>query len=131
MSTTVEESDIELSHGQNLDRMMHAAMGRATSGLSPASLIAAYMDWFAHLSMSPGKRQRLLEKAVRKYNRLLIYAQSAVGSGHKVPCIEPLPQDRRFAHPDWQRWPFNLLYQSFLLTQQWWYNATSRVRGQV
>jgi polyhydroxyalkanoate synthase len=130
MKTTLEDGNVELSHAQNLDRTLHAAMARATSGLSPASLIAAYMDWFAHLSMSPGKRQRLLEKAVRKYNRLLIYAQSAAGLGNKcTPCIKPLLQDRRFAHPDWQRWPFNLLYQSFLLTQQWWYNATTGVRG--
>ena len=127
---TFEDGNVERSHAQNLDRMLHAAIGRITSGLSPASLIAAYMDWFTHLSMSPGKRQRLLEKAVRKYSRLLIYAQSAAGPQHEcVPCIEPLPQDRRFAHPDWQRWPFNLFYQSFLLTQQWWYNATSGVRG--
>ena len=87
MKTTLEDGNVELSHAQNLDRMLHAAMARATSGLSPASLIAAYMDWFAHLSMSPGKRQRLLEKAVRKYNRLLIYAQSAAGLGNKcTPC---------------------------------------------
>ena len=77
MKMTFEDGNVERSHAQNLDRMLHAAIGRITSGLSPASLIAAYMDWFTHLSMSPGKRQLLLEKSVRKYSRLLIYAQSA------------------------------------------------------
>jgi polyhydroxyalkanoate synthase len=130
MDMQAEHVEIEPTHAQNQDRILHAAMGRMTGGLSPASLAAAYTDWIAHLAISPGKRQHLLEKTVRKLNRLMLYAQeSAGGSEHCAPCIAPLPQDRRFAHPDWQRWPFNLFYQSFLLAQQWWYNATTGVRG--
>ena len=121
--------ELEPSHAQNQDRMLHAAMGRATGGLSPASLAAAYMDWFAHLAISPGKQQMLVEKAARKLHRLSLFAQQAAFHPGCDPCIEPLPQDQRFAHPDWQRWPFSLIYQSFLLSQQWWYNATTSVRG--
>jgi polyhydroxyalkanoate synthase len=44
-------------------------------------------------------------------------------------CIEPLPQDNRFTHEAWQRFPYNLIYQAFLLNQQWWHNATTGVRG--
>jgi polyhydroxyalkanoate synthase len=44
-------------------------------------------------------------------------------------CIKPLPQDRRFVGEAWQRWPYNLIYQSFLLQQHWWHNATTGVRG--
>jgi polyhydroxyalkanoate synthase len=43
--------------------------------------------------------------------------------------IEPLPQDHRFDHEAWQRWPFNLIYQGFPLRQQWWHNATTGIGG--
>ena len=45
------------------------------------------------------------------------------------PCAAPLPQDHRFDGEGWQQWPYNLLYQSFLLTEQWWDNATAPVEG--
>jgi polyhydroxyalkanoate synthase len=124
----IKDFELISSHGYNQDRMLHAAMARLTQGLSPASLAAAAGDWLTHLALSPGKQQQLGEKALRKLNRLLLYmAQCARGPG--APCIEPLPQDRRFQHPDWQQYPFNVIYQAFLLHQQWWWNATTEVRG--
>jgi polyhydroxyalkanoate synthase len=112
-----------------IDRAFKANLARLTNGISPAGLANIYFNWFGHLALSPGKHLELVEKASRKLARLMVYAGQAAADPEEPPCIEPLPQDRRFAGEAWQQWPYNLIYQSFLLTQQWWYNATTEVDG--
>jgi polyhydroxyalkanoate synthase len=110
------------------DRLLHAAVGRLTAGISPAALTLAWTDWTLHLAQSPGKWARLCEKAVRKAGRIGHYAAHALVDNPE-PCIAPLPQDHRFSGPGWQSWPFNVLQQGFLLNQQWWDNATTGIGG--
>ena len=117
-----------------LDRATHAYIAKATMGLSPASLIGAYLDWLTHLTASPGKRLQLVEKSFRKVLRLQRYAMTcalrgAEHDGTASLCVEPLPQDSRFSAPAWQQFPFNVFYQSHLLAQQWWHVATTGVPG--
>jgi polyhydroxyalkanoate synthase len=112
-----------------VDRLFHAGLGKATLGVSPASLMVTYLDWFAHLLISPGKQTELLEKARRKTTRLAIYAIKSALDPDTHPVIDPLPQDHRFRDEAWQRWPFNLIHQSFLLNQQLFYNAATGIRG--
>ncbi|WP_206441574.1 alpha/beta fold hydrolase [Amphritea opalescens] len=115
-----------------MDRTVNATMARVTGGLSPGGLAGAYADWAVHLAIAPGKQAQLLEKAIKKALNLANYASfSATGIAQdaSVPCVDPLPQDRRFNGEAWQKWPYNVLYQSFLLNQQWWHSATTGVRG--
>jgi polyhydroxyalkanoate synthase len=125
----VKQPIFTLHGAASLDRLLHAWQGRLTVGLSPASLLLAYLDWLVHLANAPGKQAALVEKALRKTIRFGVYAARATADRHTPPCIEPLPQDQRFDNPAWQRWPFNLCAQAFLLTQQWWHNATTDVPG--
>ena len=112
------------------DRTLHAAMARMTGGLSPAALAQAYWDWETHLAAAPGKRMQLADKAFRKAMRFGNYALRYAAEGPNAElCIKPLPQDRRFRDEKWRQWPFNFIYQSFLLQQQWWHNATTGLRG--
>ncbi|MBF9232661.1 PHA/PHB synthase family protein [Microvirga alba] len=116
--------------GEDLDRAFHASVARLTSGLSPAALMGAFLDWGTHLATAPGKQLELIDKTIRKLMRLGQYCIRSREGGQPVePCIEPLPQDHRFSAVEWQAWPFNVTYQSFLLQQQWWYNATTHVNG--
>ena len=89
----------------------------------------AYLDWLVHLSIAPAKQLELVQKAIRKAVRFYIYTVRCSSRPEAEPCIDPLPQDKRFAGDEWRRLPFNLMYQSFLLTQQWLHNATTGVPG--
>jgi polyhydroxyalkanoate synthase len=109
-------------------RLRRAQLARRTLGISPASLMLAYADWLAHFVIAPDKHEALAGKAVRQGQRLADYAARA-GTADCPPCIEPLVQDRRFSDPLWQRWPYNVVQQGFLLFQQWIHNFTTDVPG--
>lgn len=119
----------DLDSDTNWDRLLRARVGRLSFGLSPPGLLLVYLDWLVHVAFSPGKQQDLARKMLRKALRFSLYAARSALRQDTPPAIEPLPQDRRFTDPDWQRWPFNWYYQSFLFVQQWFYNATTGVRG--
>jgi len=115
---------------ESTDRLVHALQGRFTMGMSPASLLLAYLDWQVHLLNSPGKMVELAQNAAAKAVPLARYAtESALGRSEAADPFAPLAQDSRFASPEWQRFPFNVMSQAFLFTEQWWHYATTGVRG--
>jgi polyhydroxyalkanoate synthase len=114
---------------ESLDRAAKAHLARFTMGVSPFGLASTFFNWGVHLWGSPGKQVQLMEKAVRKAARLGIQQASALRDPETPPCILPLAHDSRFDDAAWQQWPYNLIAQNFLLTQQWWYNATNDVDG--
>jgi polyhydroxyalkanoate synthase subunit PhaC len=111
------------------DRAFHAMLARLTGGISPVALSLAFIDWASHL-MAPQRQMEIGQDALHNAGKLfesaLHYFSPARGPWS---LIKPQPQDRRFAKPEWENPPFNLLAQAFLLNQQWWHNATTAVRG--
>ncbi|MFC3282881.1 PHA/PHB synthase family protein [Litchfieldella rifensis] len=114
---------------ENADRMIRASLAQLTNNISPAAVMLTYVDWLSSLAVSPGKQMSLIQKALKKQFRLSAWTARSAFEPDAEPCIEPLPQDRRFRHESWQLFPYNVIYQGFLLHQQWWFNATTGLRG--
>ena len=108
------------------DRAFHAMLARLTGGISPVALSLAYIDWASHLAAAPQRQMEIAQEALRSaanfFETALHYSSPGQGPWS---LIKPQPQDRRFAKPEWETPPFNLLAQAFLLREQWWHNATT------
>ena len=124
-----EDFDAPALMALEADRVAHAYAARATAGLSPVAVALAFGDWAMHLAAAPGKQAELTRKSMRKWLRYANFLGHAARGLDCPRCIEPLPQDSRFADEAWKQWPFNAIHQGFLLWQQWWWNATTGVRG--
>lgn len=113
-----------------VDRALHAMLARLTGGISPIALSLAYLDWASHLVAAPQRQMEIAKDAVRDAG-LLLQAAAHAPKPDQDPwsVIKPQAQDRRFARPEWESPPFNLLAQAFLLSEQWWHKATTGVRG--
>ena len=64
---------LRADRARKLDREVRAAIATATRGMSPVELGIAYLDWLAHLSLSPGKIALLAQSFLRKSVQLGIY----------------------------------------------------------
>ncbi len=120
-----------------MDQRLHAAVARATSSVSPTQVLLSYIDWATHLASAPGKRLELLQLAIGQGLLLSQYLEGSAMArlarmpGEQSPAnpVKPPESDWRFDAPEWQTWPYNLLHQSYLLSEQWWKAATSDIYG--
>jgi polyhydroxyalkanoate synthase len=122
------EEKTENSITEDIDRKLHAFISNHFY-MSPPSIANTTFDWFVNLYFSPGRQSDLVANAIENATKLLDYHYCVLCNLKPEPCTIPLPQDRRFDAPEWNSWPFNVYQQTFLLTQDWWNEATSNVRG--
>lgn len=116
---------------EQIDLPFHAALARASNSLSLASMQLALLDWALHLAASPGKQLDLYRLALTQAQQLEGYIRDCMAAGpqNACLCVQPPARDRRFSADEWRLWPFNVLHQAFLLTEQWWEAATRGVWG--
>ncbi len=124
-------SDIDILSKEDpelFDRQLHSIIENIFN-CAPPSIANTVFDWFVNLAFSPGKQTKLLREAIKKSLDLGNYQLGICCNLNPEPCTTPLPQDRRFEDEGWKHWPYNIYQQSFLLTQDWWTEATRSVRG--
>lgn len=113
---------------RDLEHLLKARVARFTGGISPTAMRLAFIDWLSHLQADPAKQAELAQAWAHGAGRLLTSALTASDPGgpHSSP---PAEADQRFDHAAWQAWPFNFAHHAFLLTEHWWRDATTGVRG--
>ncbi|CAM3017970.1 putative Poly-beta-hydroxybutyrate polymerase [Legionella steigerwaltii] len=114
--------------GLSYDRLFHAAISQFSNWLSPGTLLLSFADWLIYLYFSPAKLANLNKEALKKLGHLLLYIQQQ-SQDECEPCIEVRQTDYRFQNELWSQFPFNVYSQSFLLTEEWWDDATTHLRG--
>jgi polyhydroxyalkanoate synthase subunit PhaC len=111
-----------------LDRTLRATTARLTLGVSPHALMAAWLDWLAHLGRAPGSQLELMLLAAVFAARLTRFAAGGLQAQAELP-FAPGEGDRRFKDQVWAKWPYVLWQQAFLAQQAWWQAATHQLRG--
>lgn len=122
--------DTQPSYSQALDRILHSNLSQLTSGISPAALTLAFVDWYLHLFIHPAKQLELLEQGQTSSYCLWYSFLNALfdQEAHELR-VKCATKDKRFADESWQHYPYNIVYQAFLLLQEWWNEATTGIRG--
>ncbi len=115
---------------EDVDRYLHYLVARMTSGVSPIACANAFFDWSTHLAGAPGVQLELAERAVKQWQRLGDFTRSAACSNRGVaPTVRAQPHDHRFRSEGWNTFPFNVFAEAFLLSEEWWHDAATKVRG--
>ncbi len=112
-----------------LDLAMHHRISRLTGGLSPASLLLAWLDWHLHLSFSPGKQAELLRLLENQLYEWPLLLTQIAGNQGMLTDEQIKTSDTRFKSESWSNWPYNLISRQFLQAQSFWDSATTGVRG--
>lgn len=120
---------LSMSKDAHNSRPMRQALAALAKGSSPASLFAMYADWHVHLAMAPDKQMHLAQTAASHWISWLDYVSQGCPENTEKRPITPPRSDHRFRAEGWSKPPFAALAQGFLLTEDFFDQATSDVPG--
>lgn len=125
----VNEQATTAYEGEEFDRLLHAWLSQFTGWLSPVSYSLAVHDWIANLSISPAKQLEIMHKAAKKFVQLGNFWTTHYLQDDGEICVKCREHDHRFTNDLWQKFPFNLYSQGFLLYEQLWDEISKGQRG--
>jgi polyhydroxyalkanoate synthase len=111
---------------RNLDRWLHAQWSRLSGGLSLNAVQLAFVDWGLHVMNSPAQSMTLAQETWQRTLQLCIssgFSDAGINLGME------LPEDHRFDLPQWQRWPWRVYRDAFVIAHDLVTEATTGVRG--
>jgi polyhydroxyalkanoate synthase len=113
-----------------IDRSFKLAISKFTGGISPAAFLLAFFDWYIHLLIHLAKQIELIELYQNNVHYLVTqYVKHLYGETSDEYGTLTSSSEKRFTHESWQKFPYSVIYESFLLIQQWWHTAATKVRG--
>lgn len=126
----MDEMENSPQYSPTLDRILQVTLGKYTHGISPAALLLAFYDWYLHFILHPAKHIELINLALENYwhfYKLLICQFLSEKKPYEDAIY--LFHDKRFASEGWQSFPYTILYESFLMIQNWWQQAIINTPG--
>lgn len=104
------------------DKFFQAFLGKATAGISPASIQTDIYAWLSQLAQSPGHLMKLFSYPALNAHEILNDQFSSYEHSKAR-------KDARFQSDNWQYLPWRLLAQSFVEMNQWWDEASEATPG--
>jgi len=110
-------------------RQLLATLAQWTGGMSPQAFGGAWVNVLTHLVKAPGRQAALAKDVLQKSIALAQFAGTAVLGEGAAPQAAGTPYAHRFADPAWQKFPFNVLAQSFIAASEFAREAVRNVPG--
>jgi polyhydroxyalkanoate synthase len=110
-------------------RQLLATLGQWTGGMSPQAFGGAWFNVLSHLVKAPGRQAGIAKDVLQKSIALAQFTGNALRGEGTGPQAEGTPYAHRFADPAWQKFPFNVLAQSFITASGLARDAVKHVPG--
>ena len=102
-----------------VERNLRAQLAALTGGLAPDDYAHAWWEWYLNVATHPPRQAALATSA---YEKMLDSWQFAARAVSGEP-LSPGAEDKTFADPAWNVWPFNVYARAYNNWASWWHQA--------